>query len=227
MSWTLNDLQAQIAIELDQSATPATEGGTDWNIRTTALNRALFDWAESGEWRALLKVHNGLVSTSSANASYALPSNFKKLDGFPRIVADGTTAYDFPAVSPSDNRRYTDTDKFVNVLGNDKDNKVMFIHGSTLPSGASVQFTYWASPVSLASASNVTEIPDPTFLVQRALYYLYKGREDGRFPEAKVESDRILARMIENENTLGISSVNRSVQVGKQSFPNFRVGQDG
>lgn len=226
MSWTLQDLQNQIANEMDQSATAPTAGGTDWNIRLNTLNRSLRDWAEAYDWRALLKVHNGLVSTSQGNASYVLPSDFRKLDGFPRIVWDGSNAVNFTPIDTTKNSQYLDTDKYVNILGNDADTKVLYIHGGTLVSGASVQFTYWKSPISLASAINVTECPDPTYLVQRSLYYLYKGREDGRFPEAKVEADKILARMIENENTLGQAHSDNQVHNWNTTRYGFRIGKD-
>ena len=227
MAWNLNDIQTQVAVELDQSNTPPEEGDADWNSRRSVINRALRDWAESYDWKSLLKVHNGIISTSTGNASLSLPANFKKIDGFTRIVPDGSNTYDLPVVNPSKNRNYVDSDRFVNILGNDRDNKVMFIHAGTLSSGASVQFTYWATPASLVSGSDVAEIPDPTFLVQRSLYYLHRAAEDGRFPEAKVEGDRILARMIENENTLGLSEIDRQVSVGGQKFVNFRVGSSG
>jgi hypothetical protein len=214
MAWTVLDVQNQIASEMDQSATAPSEGGADWNIRLNVINRSLFDWANSGEWSCLKKIYNCLISTSTANASVALPSDFSKLDGYPLIVADGLTTYKFPSVDPSRNFIYNEEDKFVNV------------HSSALVSGASVQFTYYASPNSLASANNLVVVPDPTYLVQRSLYYLYKGREDGRFPEAKVESDRILARMIENENSRGIADVDRSVPNWLTDEHSFRIGRD-
>lgn len=225
MAYSLLDCQNLIASEVDQSATAPTAGGTDWNIRLNFLNRSLKDWGESYDWRALLKVHNGIVSTASSNASYVLPSDFRKLDGFPRITYDGVNTADFIPVDATRNQQYIDTDKYVNILGNDLDTKVMYIHSNALSSGASVQFTYWKSPQSLASATNLTECPDPTFLVQRSLYYLYKGREDGRFPEAKVEADRILARMIENENALGQAHSDNQVH-NYNAVHGYRIGRD-
>jgi len=226
MSWTLQDIQNQIASEIDQSATAPTAGGTDWNIRLNFINRSLIDWSESYDWECMKKVFNGLVSTSSGNASYALPTDFRKLDGYPKIVADGSTTYDFPSVDPSNNRRYTSSDKFVNILGNPNSGYIMYIHSDNLVSGASVQLTYYSSPQSLASANDIISTPDPTFITQRSLYYLLKSREDGRFPEAKVEADRILARMIENENSVGQSSANRRVSVGPEDYKTWRVGRD-
>jgi hypothetical protein len=224
MSWSVNELQKQIAIELDQSDSAATEGGTDWNIRLQTLNRAVIDWANTYDWKALHKTHFGLISTSTGNASYALPSDFRRPDGFPKVGE-----FEYSIVGISKNRRYTDTDYYVNILGNEKDTKVMYIHSGngTLASGASVSFTYWSWPASLASANDFSEIPDPSYLVQRSLYYLYKAREDGRFPEARVEADKIMARMIENEGALGLAEVDRRVSVGGEKFPNFRLGRDG
>lgn len=222
MSWTLLDLQNQIANEIDQSDTAPTQGSTDWNIRLNTLNRALLDWADSYDWEVLKKIHNGLISTSTGNASYALPTDFKKLDGFPIVAGVLLTPVD-----PTKNQQYTDSDKYANILGSDRDSRVLYIHsGNTLSSGASVQFTYWKSPISLASATNLTECPDPTFLVQRSLYYIYKGREDGRFPEAKEEADRILSRMIEQENVLGQAHNDNRVPNWNESRYSFRIGRD-
>lgn len=221
MAWSLLDLQNQIASEIDQSPTAPTQGGTDWNIRLNALNRALFDWSEAYDWTVLKKVFNGIVSTASANASIVMPVGFRKLDGFPVIAGEQYTPVDFTR-----NSEYSNSDKVANILGNDKDGKVLYIPFGTLLSGASVQYPYWASPATLSAATDLTECPDPTFLVQRGLYYLYKGREDGRFPEAKVESDRVLARMIENENTLGQAHSDNRVHNWNQSRYGYRIGRD-
>lgn len=227
MSWTVTDIQNQIAHEIDQSASAPSEGGTDWNIRLGLINRSLRDWAETYDWDDLKKIYNGVISTSTGNASLALPAGFRKLDEYPRIMSDGSTAYDFPQVDPSNNHRYVDTDKYVNILGDESNGRTMYIHAGTLVSGASVHFTYWAYPASLASASNVAEIPDASYLVQKTLYYIYKGREDGRFPEAKVEADRILARMIENQNSRGMASTDRRVGVYQDPYKTWRVGDSG
>lgn len=225
MSWSVNDIQTQIAYEVDQSDSPPTEGGSDWNTRLGAINRSMIDWKMSGEWSSLKKIHNGLVSVAGG-ASYVMPSDFDKIESYPRIISDGVTLYEFPVVNPSKNTQYSDSDRFVNILGNDRDAKIMYIHAPTLASGASVQFVYWKSPQSLASAADIVEIPDPTYLVQRALYYIYKGAEDGRFPEAKVEADRILARMIENENSQGLAYVDRNIPNQLEEKYSFRIGRD-
>jgi hypothetical protein len=224
MSWSLQTAQEQIASEMDQSPTAPTSGGTDWNIRKNALNRALFDWENSNEWDCLKVVYNSYVTTAGF-ATLGLPANFHKLDGLPGIVWDGSTFNQFPVIDPSTNKQYNDSDKYVNVFDNASDGKRMYIHAPTLASGASIQFTYYKSPATLSSATDLIEVPDPTYLVQRALYYIYKGREDGRFPEAKVEADRILARMMENEASKGLAYKDRSVPNELEKL-GYRIGRD-
>lgn len=222
MAWNLNDIQTQISSETDGNAT-ISSSSTDWANRLVPINRALFDWAETYDWRSLVKVHNGIISTSTGNASYSLPADFKKMEGFPKVSAD-TSDNNLVIVDPGRNYQFNDGDKYVNILGNDYSGKTMFIHAGTLASGTSVQFTYWAFPLSLSSVGQVTECPDPTYIVQKALYYIYKSREDGRFPEAKAEADRIMSRMIENENTLGFGYADR--QVSSSTMSSFRIGRD-
>lgn len=220
MSWSLSDLQSQMAVELDRSITAPSETQSDWLTRRAVLDRANRDWAESYEWASLLKVHNGLISTSTGNASYVLPADFKKMDS---AIGVGGITDPLLVVNATDNNKYTSSDNFVNILGNESSGYVASFHAS-LSSGASIQFTYFSQVTSLSTTTSVSPCPDPSFLVQRALYYVYKGTEDARFPEAKAESDRILARMIENENSLGKGYVDRSFQVLSKN--GFRIGID-
>jgi hypothetical protein len=221
MAWQESDLQAQMAVELDRSTTPPAVTTSDYLTRRAVLDRANRDWAESYDWSPLLKIFNGNVSTSDGNASYALPADFKKLDGNLRV---GGLTSPLLVINPTDNGRYLDSDNFVNLLGNENTGYVMFLHAGTLASGTSIQFTYFSQVTSLSTTTSVSPCPDPTFLVQRALYYVYKAIEDQRFPEAKAESDRILARMIENENAVGKAYVDRTFQV--PSIAGFRIGRE-
>ena len=224
MAWTLQDLQEQIASEMDQSPTAPTAGGTDWNIRKNAANRALLDFKNSNEWDSLKVPFNSKV-TVAGFATVSLPGNFDKMDGYLAIAWDGSTTRDFPIINPSINNLQTDSDYYVNIFSNARDGKYMYIHAGTLASGASISGTMYKSPQSLASAIDVIECDDPTYILQRSLYYIYKGREDGRFPEAKVEADRILARMMENQAARGLADRQRFIPNSLQQS-GFRIGRD-
>ena len=80
----LSAIQSHISYEIKGNPS-ILETSTDWNNRLFPINRALIDWAETYDWKQLIKVHNGNVA-SSGNASYTLPVDFRRMMGFPKII---------------------------------------------------------------------------------------------------------------------------------------------
>lgn len=199
MAVDLQAIQDQISSEVDQDPT-ATAGSTDWNLRLVYINWAQRDFSETYDWRALLKEVNTLTSQSTGNATVTLPWDFRKLNGYPRITYDGSTTEEFPEINLEKKYRYLDTDRYIYTLGNPRDGYSFIVNG-TLASGASINYNYYAVLPSLASPTNVSMCPDPQYLVQKSLFYLYRARSDPRFQEAGARADQILARLLENENT--------------------------
>ena len=111
------------------------------------------------------------------------------------------------------------------MVGNPSDGYTMVINPGSHGSGASIQFSYWATAGTLASGSDVSMCPDPNYLVERAAAYLWEAADDGRFQVALNESDRVLARMLEFENAKGYSYDDR-VQTYEESKYGWRIGRD-
>ncbi len=200
---SVNEIQSRVAAIADQDENTANISSTDYSLRLKYINRALTEWGEAYDWQTLFTEYNMVISTSSGNASVVLPSAFRKLASYPKITWDGSTTDEFSEVLPQDDSQYLDTDKRVWILGNPSGGYILRVFGVTLVSGASVKVPYFASPQSLVSPANIAEIPNQEYLVQRALSLLWEAREDPRFPQAKVEAERILRNMIEYENVFG------------------------
>lgn len=221
---TLDDIQSSIAALVDQDDDTSSISTDDYGLRTNYINRALREWSEIGQWQTLYKQFHSNISTSAGNASVVLPSDFRKLASYPHIVNPDTANEEFPEVLPQEDQM-ADNDHRVWIMGNSQ-GYVMRIHGTTLASGASIMVPYYAGVASLASPANVAEIPNPEYLVQRAIAYIWEGREDPRFPQAKAEADRILANMLERENTPNFASSWSEVHtIGDRT--GFRIGVDG
>jgi hypothetical protein len=234
---TVDEVQSQIASLADQDPLTADISSTDYALRLKFINMAMQEWQEAYDWQVLYDEYNLLVSTSTGNASIALPKNFRKLASFPQIVWDGQTTDRFPEVRPQEKAQFTLTnrgntgsvgspDRWVEIWGNLKGNYTMFVHAPTLASGASVLVPYYKSFQSLASPMDVAEIPNPQYLTKRSLAYLWEVRQDDRFPEMKAESERILAQMIDYENVFGEASTNDRIKTLEQTrFGDFRWGE--
>lgn len=200
---SVDELQSRIAALTDQDPATSNISSDEYALRLRFLNMAQQEWAELTDWQVLYKEYNTLTSTSSGNASIALPADFRKLASYPVITYDGSETSEFPEIRPQESGRYTDTDKRIYVLGNPSDSYTMVVDGTDLASGASIKIPYYSSPVSLASPTNLSACPNPEFLVQRAVSYWWQAREDTRFITAKQEADMILRNMLEYETVFG------------------------
>ena len=225
MPTTIDTIQQRIANYADENTTIASINTTDYADRLVYLNEAMQEWQEATDWRVLYREFNVNVSTATGNATIVLPSNFRKLASFPKISYTASSTAFFPETSPLSAGQYGDTDKRTEILGNNTEGFFLRIYGVTLSSGASVKVPYYSTVSSLASPANIPEIPNPEFLVKRTLAYVLEAREDSRFVEMKAEADRILANMIDRENTFSVASDESSVKTVEQTkFGGFRTG---
>lgn len=216
------DLQVSLANYLDQSNTAPTEGGNDWNYRLNLLNRAQQSWGLSYNWPELYAEFNGKISAATGYATISLPGDFRKLatlfqfnDGnktwaVPEIDAPTATRFRgavnvnvniaqstmIPSTIPSSN-------PFCYVLGNPRGGWSLVNVPGSYPSGASIYYGYWAYPTSLASSGQISQCPEPEYLVTRALSLYFQAKEDGRFQDMRAESERIIGDMLDKANTQG------------------------
>jgi hypothetical protein len=220
---TIDEVQSRVASRIDQDETTGNISSSDYSLRLKYINMAQTEWAEAYQWQTLYDEYNVLVSTSTGNASIALPNDFRRLASFPWITYDGTNTEKFSEVLPQNDAQYSSTDKRVWILGNPNNTYTLRVFGTTLASGASVKVPYYKSPMSLASPADVSAIPDAQFLVQRTIAHLWEAREDPRFEQAKAEAQQILQNMLEYENVFG-QSLDDRVKTIEESRYNFRIG---
>lgn len=220
---SVNVLQKKLASMLDQSITPPTEGGTEWNLRLEYLNISQRDWVESYQWPTLYKEVNTRTSQSTGNATITLPSDFRKLDGFLDICF-ANTVKEYAQILPNQKPQYDPTVEYMYILGNPSNGYSMVVNPGTHGSGASISYSYWSTGATLASSSDVTMCPDPNYLMNQAAYYYWQSRDDGRSQVAKAEADRILGRMLEYETVRGVS-YDDSIRT-RESLNSFRIGRD-
>lgn len=227
MSLNVSQLQKRIAAIVDQDATEPTVAGDDWNLRLEFINMAQKEWSESYAWQVLYKEFYSQTSVSTGNATLSLPNDFRKLSSFPRIASgDGTSVDSYSEIRPQEKDQYSDTDKYVCIIGTEKDGYKMYIHPESLCSGASILVPYLSTPSSLATTTDVSPCPAPEYLIQRSIAYLWEAREDNRFPLAKAEADKILARLLEFESTYNDASAYDRVKTREEKYYSFRIGEN-
>lgn len=223
---TVDEIQSRIASVVDQDEDTSNILTADYSLRLKYINMAQKEAAEIQDWQYLFTEYNTQTSTTTGNASIALPNNFRKLAGYPFITHTGTTTDQFSNVLPQDDHQYFDTDYRTWLLGSPQSGYVLRVFGVSMQSGASIKIPYFRSPMSLASPTDITDIPNADYLVQRTVAWIWESREDARFPQAKADAERILSNMIEYQNVFSSGDDYDRVKTVEQTKNNFRIGRD-
>jgi len=231
MAINVTEIQKRIASIVDQSPDAPTEGADDWNLRLQYINLAQNDAFQLYDWQFLYKEYNTQTSTNTGNTSITMPGDYRKLASYPRISYDGANTDEFAEVRTQERSKKLSSDKFVYFLGNPADEQTMVVNSGNsdgqLPSGASVYVPYYSSGQSLISGCDVSMIPDPNYLVYKSAAMLWEAREDERFPQAKVEAEKILQRLLERENVFSEANNDASkVRTVENTKYNFRLGRN-
>lgn len=222
----VTDLQSRIASVVDQDDDAPTAGNDTWDLRLKYLNRAQNKWEEAENWPTLYKEVFTNTSQPTGNVTVAMPADFKKLSGYPCIIASSTdVAEEYQEIDPQERRRYGSSDEYCYIMGDPSGGYNLVLNPGSLISGASIFYNYWAHAGTLASPANVSMCPDPEYLVSEAIAQLWESREDPRYPEMKMEADRRLGQMIENRNVRGFGYDNKA-DVPEDAKHSFRWGRN-
>lgn len=223
---SLNDVIVKISSIVSQETT-VTDTSDEYALWRSYINMAQKEWAESYDWQSLYKEYNYLTTAEGTNAQAAtitLPGDFRKLAGYPKITHSPSSTDEFSQIDPQTKTMMASDEHYCYLLNNGASTYLVVSPG-TLMSGASVYIPYWKSPASLVSPADVIDCPNPDYLVQRTISYIWESREDNRFPQAKVEADKILSRLLENENTQGYAYDQRITTPEQRNY-SFRLGRD-
>lgn len=223
---TVEQIMRQMAATVNQEASAPTEGSSEWSLWLDYINRAYQEWAESTDWEVLRRrFFPGVTGVSQASVS--LPNDFRKLAAPPRLHVDNNYGIEFGEVLPEQESLYNPEDKYITIVGNHTDGWTMVFNPGTMASGASLQVEYFSMPTSLASNTEIPITPDPQYLVDRSIGYIFEARSDPRFQIEENKARERLLTMIENANAAKYNSyAGQSQMVTPERRMGFRLGRD-
>jgi hypothetical protein len=103
----------------------------------------------------------------------------------------------------------------------------MVLNPGTLASGASLQVQYYSTPTSLSTNIDIPVTPDPQFLIDRAIAYIFEARSDPRFQTEENKAREKLLTMIENMNAAKFNSyAGANYLTTPERRTGFRLGRD-
>jgi hypothetical protein len=215
---TVTELMNRIKSHIEENATAPTAGSDEWNLYLSYLNQALRDWEDTYDWSHLYREFNGFNS----GTTIAMPSDFRKMAGYFKAVQDGAV-YNYERIRPELRYKYSEDAKYCYLVGDNANGFNLIINGATLSSTTSIYYSYYRNAGTLASASDETMVPNPQYLVEKALTYYWRAEDDNRFQVAEQNSQLILRKMLETENSKELTYDDR-IQTTNETKYSFRIG---
>lgn len=224
---TVDQIMTMVAATVNQEATSPSAGSSEYNLWLEYINRAIDEWGQAHDWDVLRQTFYPVVTGISV-ATVSLPDNFRKLSGAVKLgLYNKENWEEFPIELPERTGSHSANDKFLIIQGDTSVGRSLLFHPGTLASGASLAIPYFATPTSVASPAQITPVPDPQFVTDRTIAYIFESRSDPRFQIVENKARDRLLMMIENANAATYDSYSNQnpIQNTLQRI-NFRIGRN-
>lgn len=213
MSRTLSQILTDVNSYTDLDASVPT--GDELTIRTNYANQAVLEAADTGVFSEFNVIYN--VDLGSG-AVATLPGNFRGLLTAPRQSVNGGFV-DYPEVPPAERFSKTSTDKYCYITGNPASNYLVTFNNLT--ANATISLDYQRFPSGFATLTDICELPDDTYIVEKVKSYVLQARNNERFPQVEANAQLKLKNMIgRSSKTLG-GGENRTPTATKR----YRMGE--
>lgn len=187
----LLDILLDSSSYLDLDASLPT--GTELTTRVRFANMAMGEWALASKWRQL-KVES--TPSLASFSSIGLP-NYQYLNGPPMEYLSDGIYQEYPEIPPQERFSKDINSHYSYVTGNDGEGIALHINGISVNATLTIPYIRGAS--TMATLTDVCEVPDPSFVTQRVISYVLQARNDERFPIVMAEGNRILRNMVTSE----------------------------
>lgn len=175
-----------MAIHVNGEAVAPTAGDSEYLLWAEAVNQTQSEWADTDyNWPQLRKVLNTTILVSGT--SIGLPSDFRKLDGFPTFEG-----IEFPEVRIEEANRFLPTAAFVTV---DYNGNYLSAHPARTSTEA-VSVRYFSRPTSLATTTSISLCPSDNYLVFGATSKILFSRDDAKYSSFDDKAQTIMQQMI-------------------------------
>jgi hypothetical protein len=206
----LNDILLNSSSYLDLDATLPT--GTELTTRIRFAVIAVDEWANAAKWKQL-KIESTPSLASFASIGIA---NFQYLNGPPMEWLSDGLYQEYPEITP-ESRFYKATDDcYSYVTGNQGTGFSLHVNGIAVNSTLTIPYVRGAS--TMATLTDVCEVPDPSFVTNRVISYVLQARNDERFPIVLAEGNRVLQNMITTEQVRLPGGVNTTPKKGVAAY---------
>lgn len=189
--------------EATSPSTSSTNPDDEWTIFLGLANEAINRWAnyDGTYWKELFTTlsNEGESITVQQNVTdYDAPDNFKEGGGFVSVKdSNGNTVRTYAIKEPNEVQFLTDASQYAWFYGDQVNGYTLRLNPvpDSSVNGMTMDYAYYKTPSLFTTATDVTEMPEPYFIVHRALWSRFRGTRNPYSNEAKADAEDVLKTM--------------------------------
>lgn len=208
---TLQNLLIDANAYLDLDASIPT--GTELTTRTNYANQAVWEATAVAQFREFQNIF--VVNVSSA-ATISLPDNFREFMTAPRLLNSSGGWDVYEQIDPLSIYDKQSTDKYCYVLGNPSAGYTAVFNNLT--ANCTLSIVYQRYPSGLATLTDVCELSDPQYVVEKIKSYVLQSRRDERFPQVDAKAEQKLKNMVGRAQKTPSGGNNQVRRVGVSNY---------
>lgn len=207
---TLASILIECNAYLDLDASLPT--GTELSTRANYANQAVWEATAVYQLREL----QNILTITTTTASIPLPSNFREFMVAPQQLNGSNTYEPYMQIDPLQIFDKEVSDKYCYVLGNPSSGYTAVFNNLTI--GQPLTIVYQRYPSGLATLTDICELPDPQYVVEKVKSYVLQSRRDERFPQVDAKAEQKLKNMVGRAQKTPSGGNNQVRRVGVSNY---------
>jgi hypothetical protein len=211
MSFTLSNLQTQVAYKLNETAAPLSSSD-DYTQRTAFANEAIRHWSKRADWN-ILKTYSSTLVTVNTQNYVVLPLDFTEnsLSGKLYLVDSTGAKTEYPVIAYEDKDDYSSDSRLAYTAYDITTNRWrLYIQPTPTASGIVLDFQYKVIPPTLSADADVVLVANPDWAVNYVAARVRDSRDENAVAQ-NIDSynEQLMQLMIQEDLKDNINTVKK------------------
>lgn len=191
-----------------ESDIPTSED-EEYIVAMRLANEAINRWAfyDNTYWKELfttLQVSgDGDTTVSTGQTEYDCPEDFQEAGGFVKVKDGVTTLQTYQILEPQQAQFRNDLSTYAYFTGSPVEGYVLHLNPAPAISlnAKDIDYVFYKKPTVITSGTDITEMPDPYFIVNRMLGQQFRANRNPYYQSAKNDAENALKQMQMTNNS--------------------------
>lgn len=186
-----------------------TSADDEYTVGLRLANEAINYWSNFDDtyWLELFTTNQidgtGTQTITAGTRTYTAPENFEEAGGLIKVLdANGNAVQTYPIIEPNE-AQFKGDGTYAYFTGNPNDGYTLNLNpspGAELD-GLDLDYVYYKSPTMFTTGADITEVPNPYYIVHRMLAQQFRVSRNPYYSSALRDAENAIKTMQVNNNS--------------------------